>query len=220
MEEKNELCKRGGRFDWVVDESKFLTGQEVRKLIRSAKDRAEKAIERGAKTPVRDWFLTDLALSTGLRVQEIADLKRGDIFVNDGKSSLVVRNGKGGKRRVVRLSPDFRNHAHEYFRWKLANGEPTEPDSPLFQSSRTGSHMCRRALQRAFKRCAQRAGLSKHYSIHSLRHTYATALLRASKNNLRMVQANLGHSRLEVTEVYLGVASTDVDRALAKLYTE
>jgi site-specific recombinase XerD len=220
MEEENGLCKKGGRFDWVVDESKFLTGQEVKRLRTTTRKRAKAAEKRGAKVPVRDWFLVDLALSTGLRVQEIADLKCGDLFVTEGKSSLVVRNGKGGKRRVVRLGLDFRNHVRDYVRWKLANGEPTEPDRPLFWSCRSDSHMCTRALQRAFKRCAQRAGLSKHYSIHSLRHTYATALLRASRNNLRMVQTNLGHSRLEVTEVYLGVASTDVDRALAKLYTE
>jgi site-specific recombinase XerD len=211
------LCKRGGCFDWVLDESKFLSNEEVRRLKKATRKRAQAAQERGMGTPVRDWFLVDLVLSTGLRVQETADLKCGDMFVSDGKSSLVVRRGKGGKPRVVRLGPDFRTHVGEYLEWKRRNSEPTEPESPLLRSSRTGWHMSRRALQRAFKRCAKNAGLSPRYSIHSLRHTYATALLRAS-NNLRLVQRALGHSSLRVTEVYLGVASTDMDKALRRLY--
>jgi len=220
MEEQHGLYKKGGSFDWVIDESKFLSAQEVKKLKETTRRRALVAERNGAKVAVRDWLLIDLALSTGLRVQEIADLKCGDVFVSDGKSSLLVRNGKGGRARVVRLGSDFKEHALQYLCWKYQKGEPTESGSPFLWSKRAGSHMSTRALQRAFKRCAREAGLSKHYSIHSLRHTYATALLKASKNNLRMVQTALGHSSLAVTEVYLGVASSDMDKALRRLYAE
>ena len=77
---------------------------------------------------MRDYFVVDLALSTGLRVMEIGQLKCGDVFVQDQVALLLVRNGKGGKRRLVRFSQAFKRHYQEYVRWKQALGEPTAPD--------------------------------------------------------------------------------------------
>jgi site-specific recombinase XerD len=216
MEESYEISKRG--IEWAIDESKFLSDREVKSLVTATRLRANAGKKRRTGVAVRNWLVIDLALSTGLRVQEITDLKCGDIFVADNKSSLVVRNGKGGKTRVVRFGPEFKRHLYDYLVWKRCNGEPTCPESPLVQSPRTGGHMSKRALQRTFKKCAKLAGLSDRYSIHSARHTYATALLRASGNNLRLVQNALGHSSLAVTEVYLGVTSAEMDRALRRLY--
>lgn len=85
------------RSNWVLDPGKFLTGEEVSRLLERARKRAEAAIARGRKVAVRDWFIVDLALSTGLRVAEIADLKCKDIFLREQFCALLVRNGKGGK---------------------------------------------------------------------------------------------------------------------------
>lgn len=94
--------------------------------------------------------------------------------------------------------------------------EPALPDSPLFWSKRTDRPMTTRALQKAFKRAARRAGLSERYSVHSLRHTYATHLLRASGYNLRLVQRQLGHSRITTTQVYADVLAEDARKAMCK----
>jgi len=77
-----------------------------------------------------------------------------------------------------------------------------------------------RAIQKAFKRTAVRAGLALHYSIHCLRHTYACELYRVSGYNLRLVQKQLGPSSSRTTEVYADVMDNDIRRALEKLYAD
>lgn len=206
------------RINWVVDPGKFMSREEVRKLIRSLRDRARAASARGHKVAVRDYFVIDLALSTGLRVMEIASLKCGDIFLEDGTSSLIVRSGKGNKRRVVRFNGALRRHCEQYLRWKTAIGEPTDLRDPLVFSSNTRGHMTTRALQKIFKRALARSGVSSRYTFHCQRHTYASHLYKASGYNLRLVQKQLGHSSVHITEVYADVMNPDLSKSLSKLY--
>jgi len=70
--------------NWILDPGKFLSREEVNKLQETARKRAEVALARGQKVAVRDYFILDLALSTGLRVAEIANLKCKDIFLREG----------------------------------------------------------------------------------------------------------------------------------------
>lgn len=212
------MIKRATKFNWVLEPSKFLTKEEAKKLLETARDRAEVVFAKRRKISVRDYLIVDLALSTGLRVMEIAQLDCGDVFIRDGISSLLVRNGKCGKRRLVRFSESLKDHLNEYILWKQNVGEPTGPSDPLFLSSNTGCHLTTRAIQKAFKRTAVRAGLSAHYSIHCLRHTYACQLYKASNYNLRLVQKQLGHSSIRTTEVYADVMEPDIQDALRRLY--
>lgn len=207
------------RSHWVLDESKFLSTKEVRELLRVAKARAEQSARTAAKTRVRDYLIVHLALSTGLRVSEVGNLRCGDIFIEDSMSSLLVRRGKGGKPRSVAFNGALKEHLVRYLRWKKENGEPVADDAPLLVSSSTGASMTTRAIQKAFKRCARYAGLSSHYSIHSLRHTYACHLYKASSWNLRLVQRQLGHASIATTQVYADVMEPDARRALERLYT-
>ena len=202
--------------NWHLDEGKFLTESEVNRLRRILTQKSNNALRNGSKVSVRDWLIIDLALSTGLRVSEIANLCCGDIWAADGKASLIVRNGKCGKQRIVKFSEDFRKHLNEYLGWKKNIGEDCSPELPLVLSSNTKSKMTTRGLQKAFERNAIRVGIKGH-SIHSLRHTYATFLLRAS-GNLRLVQKQLGHSSIMITEIYADVLNPDLDKALKKLY--
>ncbi len=212
------MIKRATKFNWVLEPSKFLTKEEAKKLLETARDRAEVVFAKRRKISVRDYLIADLALSTGLRVMEIAQLDCGDVFIRDGISSLLVRNGKCGKRRLVRFGESLKNHLNEYLLWKQNVGEPTGPSDPLFLSSNTGCHLTTRAIQKAFKRTAVKAGLSAHYSIHCLRHTYACQLYKASNYNLRLVQKQLGHSSIRTTEVYADVMEPDIQDALRRLY--
>jgi len=212
------MIKRTTKFNWVLEPSKFLTKEEAKKLLETARDRAEVVFAKRRKIPVRDYLIIDLALSTGLRVMEIAQLDCGDVFIRDGISSLLVRNGKCGKRRLVRFGESLKDHLNEYILWKQNVGEPMGPSDPLFLSSNTGCHLTTRAIQKAFKRTAVKAGLSSHYSIHCLRHTYACQLYKASGYNLRLVQKQLGHSSIHTTEVYADVMEPDIQDALRRLY--
>jgi len=201
-----------------LDPGKFLSPGEVNRLLQSVRSRAETAVAQGRKVPVRDCFIVDLGLSTGLRVMEIALLNCGDVFLEDPIGCLVVRQSKGGRKRLVRFNGAFVRHCQDYLTWKRSVGEPTGPDDPLLLSSNTGSHMTTRAVQKAFKRAAAKAGLPCRYSIHSLRHTYACELYRASGYNLRLVQKQLGHARIATTQVYADVMAPDVQRALERMY--
>ncbi|MCK5595117.1 site-specific integrase [bacterium] len=206
-----------GSFQWTLHAGKFLTIKEVRKLRKVLTERKEIAERRGNKVAVRDWFVIDLALSTGLRVQEIADLKCADISVNDNFCYLIVNNGKGHKKRLVRFNGDLKKHFLNYLQWKQKIEEGTKPEDPLIVSSNTHGHLTKMALQKTFYRSAKRAGVQGH-SIHHLRHTYASHLYKASGFNLRLVQKQLGHSSIKTTEVYADVFNEDMEKALERLY--
>jgi site-specific recombinase XerD len=203
---------------WVLNESKFLSTTEARRLLRAVRSRAEKSLGPARKAAVREYLIVHLGLSTGLRVGEMANLRCGDVFVENGMSSLLVRRGKGGKPRTVRFNGELREHLVRYFRWKGEIGESVAGEAPLLMSEKTEGFMTTRAIQKAFKRCTARAGLSLHYSVHSLRHTYACHLYKASGWNLRLVQKQLGHASIATTQVYADVMEPDTQRALERLY--
>jgi len=212
------MIKRATKFNWILEPSKFLSKEEAKKLLETARNRAEVVFAKRRKIPVRDYLIIDLALSTGLRVMEIAQLDCGDFFIRDEISSLLVRNGKCGKRRLVRFGDSLKEHLNEYLSWKKDISEPTGPNDPLLLSSNTGRHLTTRAIEKAFKRTAVRTGLAAHYSIHCLRHKYACQLYKASGYNLRLVQKQLGHSSIHTTEVYADVMEPDIQDALRELY--
>ncbi len=96
--------------NWTLDPDKYLSKGDTRKLLAAAANEAKCACPLRVHEAVRNYFIIDLGLSTGLRVMEIAQLKCGDIFLKDGVSSLLVRNGKGGKRRLVFINGIFKRH--------------------------------------------------------------------------------------------------------------
>ncbi|HML73185.1 MAG TPA: tyrosine-type recombinase/integrase [Anaerohalosphaeraceae bacterium] len=206
------------RTNWVLEPCKFLNKDEAGRLLNAAEHRAQVAKNAGNKTAIRDYFIVHLAMATGLRVMEIAALKCGDVFLDEKMCSILVRKGKGNKKRLVFFSGPFRQHCKEYFKWKQRIAESIGPEEPLIVSSNTGGHLTTRAIQKVFKRCAEKACLNSSYSIHSLRHTYACFLLKASDWNLRLVQKQLGHARISTTQVYADVMMPDVKKALDRLY--
>lgn len=205
------------RFSWALSEEKYLKIAEVRKLKRACAKGRDEALSKGNLPAVRDWFMVMLGLNTGLRVEEMRELSCGDLHIDRDDSSLSVRKGKGNRPRTVRISVKFRHDCKWFINWKRERGHKISPDEPLFTNIR-GRHLSKRALQKAFKKCMQRAGLPGHYSIHSLRHTYATHLLKAGNYNLRLVQEQLGHSSVRITEVYTSLIDSDVKKAVERLY--
>src|SRR3989338_5775071 len=175
-------------FAWTLDERKFLTlaRDKVRQLRKHCGRKKAGALGRREFLGVRDWFLIELGLNTGLRVQELSDLRCGDLLISGTEASLIVRKGKGNKRRPVWLSQSFKESAEDFLAWKRKQGHVIDAEAPLLTSEH-GERVTKRALQKAFKRIVQQAGLESHYSIHCLRHTYGTHLLKASGYNLRLV---------------------------------
>ncbi len=204
-------------FAWTLDERKFLTLDKVRRLRSHCRREKARALGKKEFLGVRDWFLIELGLNTGLRVQELSDLRCGDLLISGDEASLIVRKGKGNKRRPVWINQSFKESCKSFLTWKKRQGHTVGAEAALLTSEQD-KKVTKRALQKAFKRIAREAGLENHYSIHCLRHTYATHLLKASGNSLRLVQEQLGHSSVRTTEVYTKLIGSDVKQALGKLY--
>ena len=80
--------------------------------------------------------------------------------------------------------------------------------------------MGKRALQKSYQRSMDRAGITQPHGvgIHSLRHTYASFLYKASKGNLRLVQRQLGHASIKTTEIYAHLFDQEIQKAVSRLY--
>lgn len=205
------------RFAWSLSEKKYLRLSDINKLKRACKKVRYLCQRHESSVVVRNWFMIEIGLNTGLRVEEMRELKCGDLNIEKGQSSISVRKGKGNKPRNVKISEGFRNKCKRFLEWKKRKGQEINPESYLLTSNK-GTQLSKRALQKAFKKCIKKAGLPEYYSIHSLRHTYGTYLLKASGYNLRLVQEQLGHSSIRTTEVYTSLIDSDVTRAVERLY--
>ena len=135
--------------------------------------------------------------STGMRRAEVCRLQVTDI---DSRRMMIrIQQGKGRRDREVPLSPKLLESLRTYWRWIkpktfLFPGTVKHCGADVPISSNTVWFACRQA--------AKAAGITKHLSPHTLRHSYATHLLEAGAD-LRTIQILLGHSRLEHTLVYL-----------------
>lgn len=186
----------------------FMTPEEVRRLKGVLRKAAAEALKQGRKGPVRDWAILHVALDAGLRVSEIVALRVGDLILDPGHAAIIVRHGKGDKKRGVDIGEALRKHLAEFLEWKRVVGESTAPEALLFLSPRGGA-LTRQAVYHMFKRYARLAGLPERFTIHSCRHTYASMLYKASNYNLRLVQKQLGHASIRTTQVYADVLSQD-----------
>ena len=190
--------------NYRIDREKIFDRAERKALLKTCKERAELDLFHGRETWVKRYMLVDLALFTGLRVSEMAALKIGDINLKAKDPYIIVRNGKGGKKREVYLDKALARHLKEFIAHKKkAWGEPTEQEAPLFLGRNNG-HCAPITLMKSFKRAVLTAGLPEHYSIHCARHTYATFLLNDT-SNMRYVQKQLGHSQIGMTAHYADI---------------
>ncbi len=137
-----------------------------------------------------------IAYGCGLRVSEIVHLKVADI--DSARMLIRVEQGKGRKDRYVMLSPELLELLRAW--WRMAR-----PQGWLFPGRDAGQPITARQLNRALKVAAASAGLDKPVSMHTLRHCFATHLLER-KTDVRVIQALLGHKKLDTTARYTRVA--------------
>ncbi|CAN5633712.1 tyrosine recombinase XerC [soil metagenome] len=153
---------------------------------------------------LRDRAILELLFSSGLRVSELVGLDRDHI--NLKRREFMVR-GKGQKDRPVFISPEAATWVQNYL------DKRTDTSKPLFirysghkQVDLSGNfhRLTARSVQRMVARYALLAGITKHVSPHTLRHSFATDLLMNGAD-LRSVQALLGHSNISTTQIYTHV---------------
>ncbi len=196
-----------------ITQEDFLSPEDMRRL----KELCRQKVEEKKSNAVRNWAIIHVALDGGLRVSEICDLEMGDLVLAGSHSSIIVRSGKGDKKRGVKIGAALRDHLTEFISWKQQVGEEISEGCKLFLSARTKLGLTRSAVYRVFKQVAAECELPKRFSIHSCRHTYASMLYRASDYNIRLVQKQLGHSSIQTTQVYADVLDEDTTVAVNKL---
>ena len=171
-------------------------------------------VNEATATGKRDRALLQVMADAGLRISEALHLRTADLRLEAGRiTALTVLQGKGGKDRVVYPTPQL---SDKILLWLAARDKLEGANGTVFCRVK-GSHaqpVGVRTVQELVKRLAAAAGIDKRISPHSLRHTAATRALRAGAN-LRVVQKNLGHARLETTAIYTHIE--DSERAAASL---
>lgn len=174
----------------------FLTPEEVERLFAQPK----------LDTPPgrRDRAMLELLFSSGLRVSELVGLDRDHI--NLKRREFMVR-GKGQKDRPIFISPEAAEWIQKYLDKRDDNTKPLfvrYSGSKKVDLSGNFHRLTARSVQRMVARYALLAGITKHVSPHTLRHSFATDLLMNGAD-LRSVQAMLGHSNISTTQIYTHV---------------
>jgi len=166
-------------------------------------------------TGQRNHTLLKIMLDTGLRLSEVINLKWKDIDLISGK--LMVREGKGKKDRTLWLGEEDLNLIQKWKERQVKKIGKTPANIFTSTSKGTmGNKMNPRYIQDMVKRYAKKAGINKDISPHTLRHTFATDLLRETKN-IRLVQKALGHSDISTTMVYTHIVDEELEGALKNL---
>lgn len=158
----------------------------------------------GTLPGLRDRAILELLFSSGLRVSELVGLDRDHI--NLKRREFMVR-GKGQKDRPIFISPDAADWITRYLEKRSDNAKPLFVrlgGNKQVDTSGNFKRLTARSVQRLVSRYALLAGITKHVSPHTLRHSFATDLLMNGAD-LRSVQAMLGHSNISTTQIYTHV---------------
>lgn len=169
-----------------------LTTEEV--------DAIEQSIDLSKPEGQRNRAIIEVLFSCGLRVSELVDLQLSNLYLDEG---FIRVNGKGSKERLVPISGEAIKQLGLWFEdRKRMNVKSGEEDYVFL--NRRGHHLTRTMILIMLKRQALAAGITKTISPHTLRHSFATALLKGGAD-LRAIQAMLGHEDISTTEIYMHV---------------
>lgn len=203
--ERVELGKQEDR------EVTFLQSGELERLFN--------APEGSSLDVMRDKAIITTLFSTGMRVSELCSLNRDEIDIRGGELSI---RGKGSKIRLVFLSDNTRKNIQSYL------SKRSDADEALFirlpkNSKFLGKSELRltpRSVQRIIKKYSIRAGIvGKKISPHTLRHSFATDLLRNGAD-IRSVQAMLGHASVTTTQIYTHVTDKQLREVHKKFHNK
>ncbi|MFH1751725.1 MAG: site-specific tyrosine recombinase/integron integrase [archaeon] len=172
-----------------------LSVKEVKELI--------KATERG-----RNKLIVEFLYSSGVRVSECVNMKVVDLDLNECMAR--VKAGKGNKDRIIILSKKWVTELKKYL-----NKRKKVKTEWLF-SKKNGKKLSADTIQRIVRNSKETAGIQKHVTVHSLRHSFATHLLESGEN-IRKIQELLGHSNLSTTQIYTKVSEQELKKVVSPL---
>lgn len=157
----------------------------------------EAAIDLSEPEGQRNKAIIEVLFSCGLRVSELVNLQLSNLYLEEGYLRVI---GKGNKERLVPISKRATDELRYWFIDRNAMKiKPGEQDYVFL--NRRGAHLTRTMILIMIKRLGVAAGIKKTISPHTLRHSFATALLEGGAD-LRSIQAMLGHEKIGTTEIY------------------
>ena len=159
-------------------------------------------------TGQRNRIMLRLMLDTGLRLSEAIHLRWKDIDLNSGK--VMVRQGKGAKDRTLWTGEA---NIEALTAWRERQARECSGDPGVVFSTREGETLDPSYVRKMVKRYGRRAGIAKTISPHTLRHSFASDLLRQNPN-IRIVQKALGHANLATTQIYTHIVDEELEGAL------
>ena len=196
----------------VREQVTFLHYDEVSNLL----DQIDVDTDAG----LRDRAIIELLFSSGLRVSELVNLNRDHI--NLGRREFMVR-GKGQKDRPVFVSKGAAERVDDYLAVRQDSLAPLfisySKNAGQLNTSGDYRRLSARSIQRMVAQYARLAGITKHVSPHTLRHSFATDLLMNGAD-LRSVQAMLGHSNISTTQVYTHVTDQHLKEVFEKFHSD
>ena len=196
----------------VREQVTFLHYDEVSNLLDQ--------IDVDSDAGLRDRAIIELLFSSGLRVSELVNLNRDHI--NLGRREFMVR-GKGQKDRPVFVSKGAAERVEDYLAVRQDSLAPLfisySKNAGQLDTSGDYRRLSARSIQRMVAQYARLAGITKHVSPHTLRHSFATDLLMNGAD-LRSVQAMLGHSNISTTQVYTHVTDQHLKEVFEKFHSD
>lgn len=199
-----------------------MNAAEVRQLADFCRANAESDSRTGRRAGVVDWMIVDLALQTGLRCEELRRIRMGDLDLDRCymRPRRCKKRGTGDvPAGTLALSDSLIAHLREFLAWKGGRGEPMGPADFLLCGKRGA--FSTRGLAYAWQRCVGRAGLPDDYgNIHTARHTVGTNLFARTKDP-KVVQEQLGHSRMATTmDMYVHANFDDMRKGVNGMYDD
>lgn len=177
----------------------FLTPEEV--------DQLEDSIDLSKPEGHRNRAMIEVMFSCGLRVSELVTLQWSQLYEEERYVRVL---GKGSKERLVPISERALKEIENYLPWRNSLKIKAGEESYVFLNRR-GAHLTRTMVLIMLKRQAEEAGIRKTISPHTLRHSFATALLEGGAD-LRVIQALLGHESIGTTEIYTHISMQTLRR--------
>ena len=199
-----------------ADPTELLVSPHVRNalpdvLSTAEVDRLEASIDLSKWEGQRNRAIVEVLFSCGLRVSELVNLKLSNLYVEE---KFVRVTGKGDKERLVPISSRALDELNAWFTDRNAMRiKPGEEDYVFL--NRRGAHLTRTMILIMIKRQAVAAGITKTISPHTLRHSFATALLEGGAD-LIAIQAMMGHEDIATTEIYTHIDTSSLREEITK----
>ncbi|OQA32129.1 MAG: putative tyrosine recombinase XerC-like protein [archaeon ADurb.Bin336] len=155
----------------------------------------------------RNRLMLQFMYGSGCRVSEVTKIKVEDLNLKE--RTAIIRGGKGNKDRIIILSKEWIHGIKKYLNKKKIKSE-------FVFSKKNGKPINTDTIQRIVRETAKKAGFTKKVTPHCFRHSYATHLLETG-TNIRYIQALLGHSNLNTTQIYTNVANQQLKKIQSPL---